>query len=255
MIFDDLKKLRQEIICYRHGINPKNRKPLGYNWYEKFVCISGGFDPLNGFGHLAYIKAAKKLGRLIVIVNGDDFLLRKKGYAFMPLTARMAVIDALRDVDYTVTWDSEDNSVTGALEILKPDIFGNGGDRSDPSAWNSAEVEVCKRLGIEMVGGVGGTEKLSSSSDFVNRLRESRLVSNPVDIRNSKQLYDVKIKSYGCISSTQCPKCNVTITCGSTVKAGTREGNVRYVLGPCVCGLGICPECGHDWRPKNINFR
>jgi hypothetical protein len=52
--------------------------------------------------------------------------------------------------------------------------------------------------------------------------------------------------SGGCVGSWRCPSCKVLCVCDSSGKAGTREGDVRYVWGPCCCGMSICPECGHD---------
>ena len=65
---------------------------------EKVVLVTGGFDPLHS-GHIAYFKAAKKLGnKLVVGVNSDEWLTRKKGRPFMPLNERIALIKA---VSYT----------------------------------------------------------------------------------------------------------------------------------------------------------
>ena len=58
----------------------------------KIVLVTGGFDPLH-LGHIEYIKAAKQLGNLLVVgINSDDWLVRKKGKAFMPAIERKAII-------------------------------------------------------------------------------------------------------------------------------------------------------------------
>ena len=130
------------------------------------VAISGGFDPLH-IGHVEYMRKAKELGDyLVVIVNSDDFLIRKKGYAFMPLAERMAIVEALKPVDAVVACIDEDQSVCKTLEMLKPDVFANGGDRN---RGNIPEAEVCSRLGIKMVDGLGA--KVQSSSDLVAKLK------------------------------------------------------------------------------------
>lgn len=134
----------------------------------KLVAISGGFDPMH-IGHVRYINAAKKLGDyLVVIVNGDSFLERKKNYKFMSLEERMEVIDSMKAVDFVVPWISEDQTVIGALEIITPDIFAKGGDRTGPE--NIPEWEPCIKIGCEIITGVGG-DKIQSSSDLVKAFR------------------------------------------------------------------------------------
>lgn len=134
--------------------------------HERVVATSGGFDPLH-IGHLRCIQQSKQNGNdiLVVIVNGDGFLTRKKGKPFMPLAERMEIIDGLRDVNFVTTWDDGTQNVVGALEILKPDVFTKGGDRS--SADKVPEAEVCARIGCTIRYGVGGTDKVQSSSDLI----------------------------------------------------------------------------------------
>ena len=133
---------------------------------ERVVAVSGGFDPLH-VGHVRMIRAAAKLGsRLVVIVNDDDFLVRKKGYAFMPLAERMEIVRGLRDVDDVVVAVDRDQTVCETLRLVKPHVFANGGDRRD--AADIPETVVCRELGIEMVFNVGGG-KVQSSSELVQR--------------------------------------------------------------------------------------
>lgn len=133
---------------------------------ERVVAVSGGFDPLH-VGHVRMIRAAAALGtRLVVIVNGDDFLMRKKGYAFMPLAERMEILGALRDVDEVVAAVDRDQTVRETLRLVRPHIFANGGDRRAEA--DIPEASVCGELGIEMVFNVGGG-KVQSSSELVER--------------------------------------------------------------------------------------
>ena len=127
---------------------------------EKIVAVSGGFDPVH-IGHIRMFRDAAKLGKLAVILNTDDFLLRKKGYVFMPLDERKEIIESIRYVYSTVVSIDEDDSVCKTLEMLKPDVFANGGDRA--SRADIRETEICKKLGIEMVFGIGGNKVQSSS--------------------------------------------------------------------------------------------
>ena len=133
----------------------------------KIIVTSGGFDPLH-IGHVRCIQEAATLdekGLLVVIVNGDGFLTRKKGKPFMPHQERMEIIDALRGVDYVAGWDDGSQTVTGALQILKPHYFAKGGDRS--TAENVPEFDLCNEIGCKVVFGVGGTDKVQSSSNLI----------------------------------------------------------------------------------------
>ena len=138
---------------------------------EHLVVTSGGFDPLH-VGHLRCIiesaNISKKSGirvRLAVIVNSNGFLLRKKGYAFMPENERMEIIAGISGVDYVVPWDDGGQTVTGAIEILKPLIFTKGGDRD--AAANVPEFDLCEKIGTRVMFNVGGG-KIQSSSTLVD---------------------------------------------------------------------------------------
>ena len=138
---------------------------------ERLVVTSGGFDPMH-VGHLRCIlesaEIAKKSGiriRLAVIVNSDGFLLRKKGYAFMPENERMEIIAGIAGVDYVIPWDDGGQTVTGALDILKPLIFTKGGDRD--AAANVPEFDLCEKIGARVMFNVGGG-KIQSSSTLVS---------------------------------------------------------------------------------------
>lgn len=133
----------------------------------KVVAVSGGFDPMH-VGHIEMMKEAKALGdKLVVIVNNDNWLKKKKGFAFMNEQERKAIIEAIRYVDKVILTGHEENtedmSVCKELEALKPDIFANGGDRK-PDGDPVPEVGLCKRLGITMVYNVGKSGKIQSSS-------------------------------------------------------------------------------------------
>ena len=104
----------------------------------KIVIVTGGFDPLHS-GHIAYLQAARKLGdQLVVGLNSDDWLGRKKGKPFMPYAERYAVLAELACVDRVLDFDDRDGSakdlIKRMLETLKSNdeiVFANGGDRTD----------------------------------------------------------------------------------------------------------------------------
>lgn len=127
------------------------------------VCVSGGFDPVH-IGHLRMMREAAKYGNLIVIVNSDDWLMRKKGYIFMPFRERCEILEGFACVERTTYVKDTDNSVCEALRRIKPDYFANGGDRKTD---NTPEMDVCNELGIELLWSVGGG-KIQSSSTLVN---------------------------------------------------------------------------------------
>lgn len=126
------------------------------------IVVSGGFDPIH-VGHTRMIKAAAELGNVIVAVNSDSWLMRKKGYIFMPWEERAEILHSIQGVHDVVDVNDSDGTVCEALQRLKPDMFGNGGDRTNK---NTPEMALCDRLGIEMVWGLGGG-KIQSSSDLV----------------------------------------------------------------------------------------
>ena len=150
------------------------------------ICVSGGFDPLHS-GHLAMLRAASEQGELIVIINSDAWLLRKKGFVFLPWEDRAALIGDLRYVANVASVDDSDGTVCEALARLKPRAFANGGDRK---IGNTPELELCNHLGIEMLWNVGGG-KADSSSDIARRSCVSRLWGTYVTLDEGKG-YKVK---------------------------------------------------------------
>ena len=133
---------------------------------SKIVLITGGFDPLHS-GHIAYFKAAKTLGDILIVgLNSDDWLVRKKGASFMPWKERLCIINNLSMVDEVYTFDDDDGSAKHFIQQARahyPDaelIFANGGDRTRD---NIPEMDVVDS-NLSFVFGVGGEDKKNSSS-------------------------------------------------------------------------------------------
>ncbi|HYF96894.1 MAG TPA: adenylyltransferase/cytidyltransferase family protein [Patescibacteria group bacterium] len=128
----------------------------------KVVATSGGFDPIHP-GHISCIIESKKYGdTLVVIVNGDAFLTAKKGKSFQDLETRSLIVSGIMGVDYVIPFEiKDDQTVSKALEALKPDVFTKGGDRVDASTI--PEWETCQKYNIKVVSGVGLDKKWSSS--------------------------------------------------------------------------------------------
>lgn len=137
---------------------------------QSVAIISGYFNPLH-IGHIRLIHAAKELApHLVVIVNNDMQQLLKKRRIIMPEDERMEIVSELRSVNQAVLAIDNDAAVTESLRLVRsmhPQasiVFCNGGDRSSAKEVPSRESQVCAELQIEMRYGVGGTEKLDSST-------------------------------------------------------------------------------------------
>jgi cytidyltransferase-like protein len=133
---------------------------------KTIVLITGGFDPIHS-GHIAYIQAAKKLGDILVVgVNTDTWLTRKKGAAFMPLSERTAILRNIIGVDFVIDFDDTDGSAKHAIWMVRQSypqdhiIFANGGDRTQE---NIPEMDAANE-NVSFVFGVGGENKKNSSS-------------------------------------------------------------------------------------------
>jgi len=136
-------------------------------------------------GHLRMIQEASQYGQVIVIVNSDKWLMRKKGYIFMPFEERCEILRGFTGVSETVAVDDSDNTVCEALRRVKPTYFANGGDRKTD---NTPEMEVCEREGIALLWNIGGG-KIQSSSDLVSdsgMVRETPDVIDGIDLKPSR---------------------------------------------------------------------
>jgi cytidyltransferase-like protein len=141
---------------------------------KTIVVVSGGFDPVHS-GHIKLFKQARLLGdQLIVGLNSDEWLARKKGRAFMPWNERLCVINNLAMVDEVYTFDDDDGTAGHLLQQVRahyPDariIFANGGDRTQD---NIPEMSV---PGVEFAFGVGGEDKANSSSWILEEWKAPR---------------------------------------------------------------------------------
>ena len=131
---------------------------------RKIVLVTGGFDPIHS-GHIEYLKSAKKLGDILIVgVNSDDWLTRKKGRPFMPITERTTLIENLKMVNHVILFNDNDNTAIEAIKNVKAlyphdtVVFANGGDRTKENIPEMVFEDV------EFVFGVGGENKANSSS-------------------------------------------------------------------------------------------
>jgi D-beta-D-heptose 7-phosphate kinase/D-beta-D-heptose 1-phosphate adenosyltransferase len=134
------------------------------------MILSGGFDPVHK-GHVRMFKGAKaQANKVIVGVNSDKWLVRKKGKGFMNWSERAEILKAFKYIDEVVSFNDDDDGAVDLLtriQRLYPECsiaFGNGGDRT---ADNTPEKGFCEAYSIEMVYHVGGG-KVQSSSGLIS---------------------------------------------------------------------------------------
>ena len=130
------------------------------------IAVSGGFDPIHK-GHVQMIREAAEYGNVIVFLNSDEWLVRKKGFNFMSFEERAYIVGSIKGVAIVSNVDDSEGTVCSALRRFKPDYFANGGDRV---AKNTPEMNTCEEIGITMLWNVGGG-KIQSSSDLVRKVK------------------------------------------------------------------------------------
>ena len=135
-------------------------------FFDKVSLVTGGFDPIHS-GHISYFKRAKDLSNyLIVGLNGDPWLKRKKGQYFQSWTERADIIRHLDMVDAVISYNDDDDSscegIAKCLDIAQTVVFCNGGDREKT---NTPEVDKYgENPRVEFQFGIGGSDKMNSSS-------------------------------------------------------------------------------------------
>ena len=133
----------------------------------KYYIVSGGFDPIHE-GHIAMInEAASRSDGVILLLNSDEWLCRKKGKNFMNFYTRKTICENLRNVSKVLTFNDDDNSACDGIRLVReqfPDaelVFANGGDRNQE---NIPETEACRKYNVALEFGIGGNSKANSSS-------------------------------------------------------------------------------------------
>ena len=129
--------------------------------------ISGGFDPLHS-GHMNYFKDARNYGDIVVLLNSDKWLNKKKGRPFMPWSERASIVKEIKGVISVLSFDDiQGNAIKGIQKVLsyypRPQYhvsWLNGGDRTEET---TPEVKWCQNNKVTCVFGVGGTKTQSSS--------------------------------------------------------------------------------------------
>ena len=147
-------------------------------FFKKVSLVTGGFDPIHS-GHIAYFERAKDLSDYLVVgINTNQWLTRKKGQYFLPWIERAEIIRHFDMVDAVISWDDADDSALGAiakcLEISEKVIFCNGGDRMKSNIPEVLGYSDDPR--VEFKFAIGGDDKMNSSSwilnDYFNRQKK-----------------------------------------------------------------------------------
>lgn len=141
---------------------------------KRVVAVAGSFDPLQA-GHVQLMREAKRMGdELVLILKNDDWLLAKKGFVMIPEQERKEIMESVRYVDRVIyslhPTNPEDMSICTELRLLHPDVFVNGGGRSEIEE----EYLLCRKLGIEVVLDIGGV-----TMDFLEKEKRKEAGSAP----------------------------------------------------------------------------
>ena len=148
-------------------------------FFKKLSLVTGGFDPIHS-GHIAYFERAKDLSDYLVVgLNTNEWLTRKKGQYFLPWIERADIISHLDMVDAVITVPDDDKgsaccAIAKCLEISENVIFCNGGDRIKTNTPEITGYGDDPR--VEFKFAIGGEDKMNSSSwilnDYFNRQRK-----------------------------------------------------------------------------------
>lgn len=149
-----------------------------YTLPKKISIVSGGFDPIHE-GHISLLQESSRFSDiLIVALNSDSWLKRKKGKPFMTFFSRKIVLESIKYVDYVIGFDDSDDSASHAIEKVRDTYpnatiyFCNGGDRTGE---NIPETQTCKKYEVIMVFNVGGGKIQSSSNMLKEWIRSKNL--------------------------------------------------------------------------------
>ena len=143
------------------------------NWIKNVIIVSGGFDPVHK-GHIRMFREAANLGAQVIVgLNSDVWLTRKKGKPFMNWDERAEILESCKFVNQVLPFDDSDDTASDVIFKVcklyyKEDVnvyFANGGDRGK---GNVPELNVCKDLNVVMLWGIGGG-KIQSSSWLINK--------------------------------------------------------------------------------------
>jgi len=219
---------------------------------NKTVMVSGGFDPIH-IGHVALIREAAKFGDVIVALNSDEWLMRKKGFVFMPFAERKAVLVNIVGVHGVRAFDDSEDNACAAIRDIQPDIFCNGGDR-DKDSTPTVEAETLweETCGV-MMHGIGGAFKIQSSSALAKKPNEIvRRNWGTYEVLDEGEGYKVKrlVLDEGKSISLQRHKHRAEHWIVVSGVAGVIEGDHKYNM---VANESIYVEAGFMHKLTNVS--
>jgi len=143
---------------------------------QTIVIVSWWFDPIHKW-HVQYFQEASKIWKVVVWLNSDDWLTRKKGKPFMNRWERKIILMEMKSISEVIAFNDDDNTACDAIQKIfdfykwswNQIIFAKWWDRT---VWNTPEQDICKKLWIEVVFGVGGADKPQSSSWLLKNRKE-----------------------------------------------------------------------------------
>jgi D-beta-D-heptose 7-phosphate kinase/D-beta-D-heptose 1-phosphate adenosyltransferase len=160
---------------------------------DDIVIFTGGFDPIHS-GHISCIKEARKLGRIVIGLNSDEWLIRKKGKPFLTFEERKAVLDEFKQVLCVIPFDDSDNTASDAIRQVRKlfptnkIIFVNGGDRTEGNIPELEAFKNCPHVSFKF--GIGGENKKNSSSTILSDWKhptEKRVWGDSMTYYDSKE--------------------------------------------------------------------
>ncbi len=142
---------------------------------DDIVLVSGGFDPIHS-GHIKLIKEASQHGRVVILLNSDQWLQNKKGVEFLPFKEREIIMLALKNVIDVISCGNIDETCIDGIKIAIDKYknsrikFANGGDRDNKT---TPESIFCNKNNVELLWGIGGNNKSNSSSWILKKWKEN----------------------------------------------------------------------------------
>ena len=142
---------------------------------DDIVLVSGGFDPIHS-GHIKLIKEASEHGRVVILLNSDQWLRNKKGMEFLPFKEREIIMLALKNVIDVISCGNIDETCIDGIKIAIDKYknsrikFANGGDRDNKT---TPESIFCNKNNVELLWGIGGNNKSNSSSWILKKWKEN----------------------------------------------------------------------------------
>jgi cytidyltransferase-like protein len=206
------------------------------------VLVTGGFDPVHS-GHIEYINKARELGRVVVGVNSDEWLTRKKGQPFMSIDERLSIMGNLKNVLCAIRFDDSDGSAKDAIKKVREMfpketiIFANGGDRTKE---NIPEMDTDVD-NVQFIFGVGGENKMNSSSWILQEWKTPKTERKWGYYRVLHEVPNMKVKE-------------LTVMPGESLSMQKHQfRNEYWIVSEGQCVVNSRMDNGYALPPKSLN--